>query len=159
VALLVYCRLKRKRPLEPRRTRVFAKPASPRSFPALAPLAGSFASPASGKAVLRPEGDALMLELKETGAELGLTPWDGDVFTWRLLPRGQLASMGANMGEQPIGFAQFEISACCASPWMTDSVTNSAATRAVSNCGIQPSRFASPARTAVRARVWASPAC
>jgi CubicO group peptidase (beta-lactamase class C family) len=89
--------------------KVFAKPASPRPFPALAPLAGSFASPGLGKAVLRPEGDALVLELKETGAELGLTPWDGDVFTWRLLPRGRFAAMGANMGEQPFGFAQFEV--------------------------------------------------
>jgi CubicO group peptidase (beta-lactamase class C family) len=89
--------------------KLFAKPASPRPFPALAPLAGSFASPALGKAVLRGEGDMLVLELKETGAELALTPWDGEVFTFRLLPRGRFAPAAAGAGEQPFGFAQFEI--------------------------------------------------
>jgi len=89
--------------------KVFAKPASPRPFPALAPLAGSFASPDFGKAVVRGEGDALVLELKETGAELALTPWDGEVFTFRLLPRGRFAAVVASMGERPSGFAQFEV--------------------------------------------------
>jgi CubicO group peptidase (beta-lactamase class C family) len=88
--------------------KVFAKPASPRPFPALAPLAGSFASPAFGKAVLRPDGDALVLELKETGAEFALMPWDGEVFTFRLLPRGRFAAVVASTGERPGGFAQFE---------------------------------------------------
>jgi CubicO group peptidase (beta-lactamase class C family) len=87
--------------------KVFAKPASPRPFAALAPLAGSFASPDFGKAVVRGEGDALVLELKETGAELALTPWDGEVFTFRLLPRGRFAPMVTGLGERPIGFAQF----------------------------------------------------
>jgi CubicO group peptidase (beta-lactamase class C family) len=87
----------------------FARPASPRPFPPLAPLAGGFTSPAFGKAVLRGEGDALVLELKETGAELALTPWDGDVFVFRLLPRGRFAPGVAGMGERPSGFAQFEV--------------------------------------------------
>jgi hypothetical protein len=77
--------------------------------PALAPLAGSVVSPAFGKAVLRGEGDALVLELKETGAELALTPWDGEVFTFRVLPRGRFVAMVAGLGERPSGFAQFEI--------------------------------------------------
>src|SRR5262245_36824004 len=90
--------------------KVFAKPANPRPFPPLAPLAGSFANPALGKAALRLDGDALVLALKETGAELALTPWDGDVFTFRLLPRGRFAPVVAGVGEkQPSGFAQFEI--------------------------------------------------
>jgi hypothetical protein len=89
--------------------KLFAGPASPRPFPALAPLIGSFASPAFGKAVVRGEGDALVLELKETGAELALTPWDGEVFTFRLLPRGRFAAVVASMGERPSGFAQFEV--------------------------------------------------
>jgi CubicO group peptidase (beta-lactamase class C family) len=88
--------------------KLFAKPASPRPFPALAPLAGSFESAAFGKAVVRGEGDALVLELKETGAELALTPWDGEVFTFRLLPRGRFGPAAAGVGEQPFGFAQFE---------------------------------------------------
>jgi hypothetical protein len=87
---------------------MFAKPANPRPFPTLAPLAGSVASPLFGKGVLRPAGDALVLELKETGAELELTPWDGDVFTFRALPRGRFAPMVANMGDRLRGFAQFE---------------------------------------------------
>jgi hypothetical protein len=88
--------------------KMFDKPANPRPFPALAPLAGSVTSPVFGKGVLRPEGDALVLELKETGAELELVPWDGDVFTFRALPRGRFAPMVANMGDELRGFAQFE---------------------------------------------------
>jgi CubicO group peptidase (beta-lactamase class C family) len=90
--------------------KLFARPASRRPFPALTPLAGSsFTSPAFGKAVLRPDGDALVLELKETGAELALTPWDGEIFTFRLLPRGRFAAVVTSMGERPSGFAQFEL--------------------------------------------------
>jgi CubicO group peptidase (beta-lactamase class C family) len=89
--------------------KLFARPASPRPFPPLAPLAGSFTSPAFGKAVLRPDGDALVLVLEETGAELALTPWDRDVFTFRLLPRGRFAPGVAGMGERPSGFAHFEV--------------------------------------------------
>ena len=86
-----------------------AKPANPRPFPPLAPLAGSFGSPVFGKAVLRPEGDTLVLELQETGAQIALAPWDGDVFTFRVLPRGRFAPMVAtNMGPRLSGFAQFE---------------------------------------------------
>jgi hypothetical protein len=59
--------------------------------------------------VLRPDGDALVLELKETGAELALTPWDGEIFTFRLLPRGRFAPVVASIGERPSGFAQFEV--------------------------------------------------
>ena len=87
---------------------MFVKPANPRPFPTLAPLAGSFGSPVFGKAVLRPEGDTLVLELKDTGAALALAPWDGDVFTFRMLPRGRFAPMVANMGDRLRGFAQFE---------------------------------------------------
>ena len=87
----------------------FAKPPTPRPFPPLAPLAGSFASPVFGEAAVRPDGNALLLELQDTGAQLALTPWDGDVFTFRLLPRGRFAPVVANMDERPNGFAQFEI--------------------------------------------------
>jgi hypothetical protein len=87
---------------------LFAKPANPRPFPALAPLAGNVASPLFGKGALRVEGDTLVLELKETGAELELAPWDGDGFTVRALPRGRFAPMVANIGDLLRGFAQFE---------------------------------------------------
>jgi hypothetical protein len=87
----------------------FAKPEHPRPFPPLAPLAGRFASPAFGKALLRPDGDALVLELEEVGAHFALAPWDGDIFTIRLLPRGRFVPVVANLAERPMGFAQFEI--------------------------------------------------
>jgi Domain of unknown function (DUF3471) len=89
--------------------KVFAKPANPRPFPSLAPLAGSFGSPVFGKAALRPEGDTLVLELQETGAQLALAPWDGDVFTFRMLPHGRFAPVVAQMGPRPLGFAQFDV--------------------------------------------------
>jgi CubicO group peptidase (beta-lactamase class C family) len=88
--------------------KVFAKPEKPRPFPALAPLAGNFASATFGKAILRPREGALVLELAATGAELALEPWDGDVFTVRLLPRGRFASVLETMDDRPDSFAQFE---------------------------------------------------
>jgi CubicO group peptidase (beta-lactamase class C family) len=88
--------------------KVFAKPANPRPFPPLAPLVGNFASPVFGKAAVRPDGGALVLELRETGAEIALEPWDGDVFTVRQLPRGRFAPVVASTGDRPGGFAQFE---------------------------------------------------
>jgi CubicO group peptidase (beta-lactamase class C family) len=87
----------------------FDKPERPRPFPPLAPLAGSFVSPVFGEAAVRAEADALVLELEKTGAQFVLAPWDGDVFTIRLLPRGRFAPVVANMDERPNGFAQFEI--------------------------------------------------
>jgi hypothetical protein len=90
--------------------KLFAKPANPRPFPPLAPLAGSFGSPIFGKAVLRPEGDTLVLALQETEALLALAPWDGDVFTFHVLPRGRFAPIVAtNMSPRLSGFAQLEI--------------------------------------------------
>jgi hypothetical protein len=52
----------------------FARPASPRPFHPFAPLAGNFANPSFGKMVLRPEGDALVLKIKISGAKLKLDP-------------------------------------------------------------------------------------
>jgi CubicO group peptidase (beta-lactamase class C family) len=89
--------------------RLFAKPASPRPFPPVAPLAGTFANSSVGKAALTPEGGALVMELEATGAKLQLEPWDGDVFTARLLPIGRFAAMVDNLGPLPNGFVQFQI--------------------------------------------------
>jgi hypothetical protein len=89
--------------------KTYAKPADPRPFPPLAPLAGSFTSPSFGKAVLRPQGDALMFKLQATGAELKLALWNGDVFTIRLVPSGRFAAMADNFGDSPLGFAQFQM--------------------------------------------------
>jgi CubicO group peptidase (beta-lactamase class C family) len=89
--------------------KMFAKPASPRPFPPLAPLVGAFSNPSFGKATLRLDGDALLLELHDLGSELKLEPWDGDVFTARLAPYGRLTAIAQSMGPRPGAFAQFQI--------------------------------------------------
>ena len=87
----------------------FAKPASPRPFPPLAPLAGKFVNPSFGAVAVAPEGDALVMEIQATGANLKLEPWDGDVFTAKIMPLGRFAPIAENLGPLPIGFAQFQI--------------------------------------------------
>jgi CubicO group peptidase (beta-lactamase class C family) len=89
--------------------KMFAKPANPRPFPPLAPLAGNFVNPSFGKAALRLDGDGLVLALQGSGAELKLEPWDGDVFTVGLAPAGRFAAVAENMGPLPMGFVQFQI--------------------------------------------------
>jgi hypothetical protein len=88
---------------------LFAKPVSSRPFPPLAPLAGEFANPSFGRAVVGLQGDTLVMELQATGARLQLEPWDGDVFTARLLPISRYAAMVDNLGPLPNGFVQFQI--------------------------------------------------
>jgi CubicO group peptidase (beta-lactamase class C family) len=87
----------------------FAKPANPRPFPPLAPLAGNFVNPSFGKAALRVDGDAMVLELQGLGSQLKLEPWDGDVFTVRIVPLGQFIAVAANAGPAPSGFVQMQI--------------------------------------------------
>ena len=43
------------------------------------------------------------------GAVLKLDPWDGDVFTARLVPQGDFAALVDNLGPGPVAFAQFQI--------------------------------------------------
>ena len=69
--------------------KLFAKPANPRPFPPLAPLAGNFVNPSFGAAAVALNGDGLVMELQDTGATFKLEPWDGDVFVASLLPIGQ----------------------------------------------------------------------
>ena len=90
-------------------TKLFARPANPRAFPPLAPLAGNFVNPSFGKAVLSVEGDALVMAIQETGAKLKLECWDGDVFTVKLMPLGKFAAIAEDLGPLPLGFAQFQI--------------------------------------------------
>jgi CubicO group peptidase (beta-lactamase class C family) len=72
-------------------TKLFAKPANPRPFPPLAPLAGKFVNPSFGAVAVAPEGDALVTEIQATGANLKLEPWDGDLFTAKIMPLGRFA--------------------------------------------------------------------
>ena len=69
--------------------KAFAKPTDPRPFPPLAPLAGNFVNPSFGEAEVTMQDDALVMEIRATGAKLKLEPWDGDVFVATLVPAGQ----------------------------------------------------------------------
>jgi hypothetical protein len=50
-----------------------------------------------------------VLEIKVSGAKLKLDPWDGDIFTAKLMPTGRFAAVVENEGPQPSGFVQFQI--------------------------------------------------
>jgi CubicO group peptidase (beta-lactamase class C family) len=89
----------------------FARPDKPRPSSPLAPLAGNFANPGFGKALVRPEGDALIMELPSTGAQLKLEPWDGDIFAVRLMPSGRFAAVAKNLGDEPNALGQFQADA------------------------------------------------
>jgi CubicO group peptidase (beta-lactamase class C family) len=89
--------------------RLYARPASPRPFPPLAPLVGNYANPSFGKAAVVQDDDRLVLEFQATGAKLRLDPWNGDVFTARLMPFGRFAAIAESLGPQPNGFVQFQI--------------------------------------------------
>src|SRR5437764_1040620 len=60
--------------------KLFAKPANPRPFPALGPVAGNFTSTTFGSVSVKEEGGALAVEFKATGAKMKLEPWDGEIF-------------------------------------------------------------------------------
>jgi CubicO group peptidase (beta-lactamase class C family) len=84
----------------------FARPADPQPSPSLAPLAGNFANPGFGEAILRADGEVSTLELG-SGAKLHLDPWNGAVYTATLVPDARFAAMAANLGPLPVAFAQF----------------------------------------------------
>jgi CubicO group peptidase (beta-lactamase class C family) len=89
----------------------FARPSKPRPSPPLAPLAGNFANTSFGKAVLRADSDALLMEIQTTGAQFRLEPWDDDIFAVRLVPSGRFAAVAKNLGDEPNGLAQFQADA------------------------------------------------
>ncbi len=86
----------------------FARPADPQPSPSLSPLAGNFANPGFGKAVLRTDDDVTTLEFTGTGAQLRLDPWNGAVYAATLVPDAKFAAIAANLGPLPIAFAQFQ---------------------------------------------------
>lgn len=88
--------------------KLFAKPASPRPFPRLAPLTGNFVNPSFGKAMLTLEGDALVIEFRATGAKFKLVPWDGDIFIATLMATGQFGPI-VDLDYMIKGFAQFQM--------------------------------------------------
>jgi Domain of unknown function (DUF3471)/Beta-lactamase len=86
----------------------FAKPANPRPFSPLAPLAGHFVNPSFGQAAVAPDGDALVMELQATGAKFKLEPWDGDIFIASLMRTGQFGPI-VDLGALTKGFVQFHM--------------------------------------------------
>lgn len=86
----------------------YTRPDHPRACPAPAQLLGNYNNSSFGKAVLKQDGDAAVLELAN-GAELRLQPWDGDVFTASLLANGRFTSVVENLGPRPTAFAQFPV--------------------------------------------------
>jgi CubicO group peptidase (beta-lactamase class C family) len=88
--------------------RLFGKPAKPRPFPPLAALAGNFVNPSFGEAVVRVDGDSLVMELQATGAKLQLEPLDGDIFIAKLKPTDRFGPV-VDLAYKTKGFAQFQI--------------------------------------------------
>ncbi len=88
--------------------RQFARPGSPRPFPPLAPLTGEFVNPSFGEAAVKQDGDALVMEIRATGAKYRLAPWDGDIFVAQLMPSGPFGPI-VDLGYMTRGFAQFQM--------------------------------------------------
>jgi CubicO group peptidase (beta-lactamase class C family) len=88
--------------------RLFDKPTTPRPFPPLAPLAGNFINPSFGAAVVRVDGDSLVMELQATGAKLQLEPLDGDIFVAKLMPTDRFGPV-VDLAYKTKGFAQFQM--------------------------------------------------
>ena len=87
---------------------IYERPAAPRPPPDLNSLAGHYKSDEMGSATLAAEAGGLVATLRETGANLRLDPFDGAVFTLRLVPEGRFAVTAASAGDKPLGFADFE---------------------------------------------------
>src|SRR5262245_2632041 len=88
--------------------KLFTKPANPRPFPRLAPLAGNFVNSSFGKAMLTLKDDALVIEVQATGAKFKLVPWDGDIFMATLMATGQFGPI-VDLDYMTKGFAQFQM--------------------------------------------------
>src|SRR6516165_3993342 len=84
-------------------------PPKPRPTPPLAPFVGTFVNPIFGKATVAETDAALSVTFADTGSKVKFEPWDGDLFTVSLVPEGRMAAVAANLGPQPVGFAQFQI--------------------------------------------------
>ena len=89
--------------------KTFAKPDNPQPSPPLAPLAGNWINPSWGTASVAAEGDALVMSMQTGGAKLKLDPWDGGIFTAKLMPLGRFAAMAENLGPLPGAFVQFQM--------------------------------------------------
>jgi CubicO group peptidase (beta-lactamase class C family) len=85
------------------RQRPAAQPAPP-----LGSLVGDYYGDMLGQATLVSDSGGLLLTLKQTGARLQLTPFDGALFTVKLVSEGRFAAIAAGQGDVPSGFAGFD---------------------------------------------------
>ncbi len=88
--------------------KLFTKPANPRPFLPLAPLAGKFVNPSFGEAKVTLQGDALVMEFLTSGAKFKLVPRDGDIFVASLMPTGLFGPI-VDLDYMTRGFAQFQM--------------------------------------------------
>lgn len=86
--------------------RALQRPADPRPAPAPDRLTGTFDHPSFGRAMVRQEGDRLTMTFETTGAELGLTPWDGATYSYALEPVGPFGPL-AELDFLTRGLAEF----------------------------------------------------
>ncbi|MEW6256627.1 MAG: serine hydrolase [Pseudomonadota bacterium] len=86
----------------------FKRPAEPRSGPDLSALSGTYENDMMGPAHLTAEGDRAVLAFADTGAKLALEPFDGAVFTARLVGEGEFRAVIEMGGDEPLGFLAFE---------------------------------------------------
>jgi CubicO group peptidase (beta-lactamase class C family) len=91
--------------------KMFERPADARPSIAVGPLAGSYAEPVFGEAELTAADGTLTVTFGALPSRLRLEPFSGDVFAVRLVAEGEMESLAANLGDTPIGFAQFRIDA------------------------------------------------
>jgi len=88
---------------------VFAPPPNPRAGPAPASLVGSYANASFGKAAVVQRAGALSLEFESSGARRTLAPWNGAVFTAKLVPQGRFVALAEDSGPIPQGLVEFQI--------------------------------------------------
>lgn len=86
----------------------FARPAQPRPAPDLARLVGTYENDMMGPAHLAAESGRASLTFADTGAKLALEPYDGAVFTARLVGEGRFRAVLEMGGDEPLGFLAFE---------------------------------------------------
>lgn len=86
----------------------FKRPAEPRPSPDFSRLPGSYENDMMGPAHLTAEGGRAVLTLADTGAKLALEPFDGPVFTARLMGEGRFRAVIEMGGDEPFGFMAFE---------------------------------------------------
>lgn len=104
-------KLKQARAGEAAGNALFALPSTMSPVPPLDGLAGNYSEGSFGDATVAVKDGAVTLTLARTGAILDFRPRGGYLFDVSLRPEGRFAAMVANLGPQPLGFAEFETDA------------------------------------------------